>query len=285
MKLSLMCLFASFVMAHVAVSASITLTSDPADPRPLQNVAQQLGNQCGWRITYEEGPLSNKEDLQNNVPGFLKKSDPVSLPIATRKYLPFKFTFNEPASPYDRAAEIKTIDALLQDYKESDNLPYFAVRHSGNDYSHIVQVLTKDENGNIIPFQPVLDTPITFPKETRQLDTVVKLILRQVAQERNVGITEGTLPTMLFRQVQVEVGANNESARSVLIEALDAAQLQRSAVTRVMWQLNYDVLSKYYYFNAHIIAGSFKRWPATEAVPPAAQTPVPHPANAWFRQK
>lgn len=284
MKLSLMYLFASFVMAHVALSASITLTTDPADPRPLKNVAEQLENQCGWRITYEEGPINNKEDLRNNVPAFLKGVDPVSLPIATRKYSPFKFTFNQPATPYDRATEIKIIDALLQDYQKSANLPYFDVRHSGNDYSHIVQVFTKEEDGNVIPFEPILDTPITFPKEMRSIDETVKLILREVAAERSVGITEGTLPTMLFRQVQVAIGANGESARYVLIKALDAAQLQRSADRRVVWHLNCDV-HNYYYFNAHIIAGSFKRWPVTEAVPPAAQTPVPHPANAWFRQK
>lgn len=130
MKLSLMYLFASFVMAHVALSASITLTTDPADPRPLKNVAEQLENQCGWRITYEEGPINNKEDLRNNVPAFLKGVDPVSLPIATRKYSPFKFTFNQPATPYDRATEIKIIDASFRTTRNRPISPIstFAIR-------------------------------------------------------------------------------------------------------------------------------------------------------------
>jgi hypothetical protein len=272
-------------MAQIVFGASVTLTSDPQTDMPLLSVAQELEHRYGWRITYEEGPISNLADLENNVPSFANKAGPVSLPIAVRKHSALMFTFDDPGTPYDREAEIKIIDALLQDYQQSVNLPYFAVRHSGSDYSHIVQVFTKDEDGNVIPFQPLLDTPITFPKEMRQVDTTVKLILHEVAAERNVGISEGLLPTMLFRQVQVDIGANNESARSALIKALDAAQLQRSADTRVVWHLYYDVRSKYYYFNAQTIAGNFKRWPVTEAAPPATQTPIPHPANAWFRQK
>jgi hypothetical protein len=111
-------------------------------------------------------------------------------------------------------------------------------------------------NGVVMPFEPMLNTPVSLTRAERTIREAVNLICTQVAAARGISIAEGTIPTNLYHSSQVSY-ADNEPASVVLTRIFDAASVEREALgfppLRVTWDLLYDANEKGCFLNTHPI--------------------------------
>jgi len=237
-------LFISLFLATAAVGRPKTI-SIPAQSRPLLELADQLEKEYAWRITYEETPLENSTDLVNSA---RIRTHLIPRPTA------FQASFEEPQDSRSMEEKWKILDRLVASYSGPHGA--MTVLNIG-DYSHIVPTTLKNKAGQIVPFEPLLNTRVSFEPAQRSLLDTVRLILSQVSSIRAVSIGLGTIPTNLFVQQQLRTDANNEPAREVLMrifeDASGARQLKGGPAARVTWALLNDISYSGYFFNAHIV--------------------------------
>ena len=250
-----------FVLALAAAAVGDTITiSIPAQSRPLLQLAAELEKEYTWRITYEEAPLENSADLVNDATTGIHL---IARPTA------FQASLEEPQDRRSIEEKWKILDKLVGE----DSGPHGKMTVINNgDYSHIIPATLKNKAGRIVPFEPLLDTRVSFEPAQRSLLETVRLILSQVSRIRGVSIGLGTIPTNLFVQRQQLSDADNEPARDVLMrifeDASGARQPKGGPPARVTWALLNDISYSGYFFNAHIVDPLIN--PST--------TPLPAPA-------
>jgi hypothetical protein len=238
-------LLCTILYSEAAVIGATKTISIPAQPRPLWQLARQLEKTYNWRITYEEAPLEYPPDLVNSATTGIHW---IARPTA------FQASFEEPLDPRSMEEKWKILDRLVASYSG----PHGAMTVSSNgDYSHIIPTTLKNKAGQIVPFEPLLNTKVSFEPAQRSLLDTVRLILSQVSSIRGVSIGLGTIPMNLFVQQQLLKNADNEAARDVLMRIFEDAsgfrQLSGFSPVRVTWTLLNDVSYSGYFFNAHVV--------------------------------
>jgi hypothetical protein len=176
----------------------------------------------------------------------------------------------------------RVLDKLVRSYSGPHGK--MDVLHNG-DYSHIVPTALKKKDGQVVAFEPMLSTRVSFQPSQRSLLDTVRLIMSQVSSTRSISIGLGTIPTNLFVQRSQLTYADNEQARDVLMrifeDAKGAIQLKGGIEQRVTWSLLYDASGAGYFFNAHIadplIRQSVTPSPGNNSVTPGSQIAPPHP--------
>ncbi len=265
-RTALLC--ASLFWVAAAVGATVTV-SIPAQPRPLWQLSRELEKAYKWRITYEEAPLEYPADLVNSATTGIHW---IARPTA------FQSSFEEPQDPRSMEEKWKILDRLVASYSG----PHGAMTVSSNgDYSHIIPTTLKNKAGQIVPFEPLLNTKVSFEPAQRNLLETVRLILSQVSKVRGVSIGLGVIPTNLFVQQELLTNADNEQARDVLMRIFEDAsgfrQLKGSSPVRVTWALLNDISYSGYFFNAHLvdplINESTTQLPAPNPRPPGGAAP------------
>ena len=194
----------SLSLAAAAAGATVTV-SIAAQPRPLWQLARQLEKAYKWRITYEEAPLEYPADLVNSATAGIHW---IARPTA------FQASFEQPQDSRSMEEKWKILDSLVASYSG----PHGAMTVSSNgDYSHIIPTTLKNKAGQIVPFEPLLNTKVSFEPANRNLLDTVRLIMSQVSRVRRVSIGLGIIPTNLFVQQQLLTNADNEPARDFLM--------------------------------------------------------------------
>jgi hypothetical protein len=212
---------------------------------PIDEVCTALEAQFHWRISYEDAPVFDRDDLKNGtapngVPWLVLRDVPaaVDVPIET----------NMPAS-----ARGKTLQSILDSHRLSGRRAGFTVTQNG-DIIYVMATSVKGADGKIQPFEPLLDTRISLVRGRYDLWTLVTTILSQVSQIRGIPITIGTVSTNLFTMGVTEE-ANNEAARDILVRAFEEINGTRYAQhvdpVRLVWYMNYDPNGRMYFFNVH----------------------------------
>jgi hypothetical protein len=245
-RIAQICLLICIILCLVTAASGGTKTiSIPAQSRPLLGLADQLEREYAWRITYEEAPLENSVDLVN---GASIGTHWIARPTA------FQASFEEPQDFRSLEEKWKILDRLVAKYSGLHGT--MAVLSNG-DYSHIIPTTLKNKAGHIVPFEPLLNTKVSFEPAQRSLLDTVRLIMSQVSRIRGVSIGLGTIPTNLFVQQQLLTNADDESAREVLMRIFEDAsgkrQLKGGPAARVTWDLLNDISYSGYFFNAHIV--------------------------------
>jgi hypothetical protein len=252
----------SLFLATAAIGATITV-SIPAQPRPLWQLARELEKAYKWRITYEEAPLENSADLVNSA---TIGTHWIARPTA------FQAAFEEPQDSRSMEEKWKILDRLVAKYSGPHGTMTVL---SNGDYSHIIPTTLKNKAGQIVPFEPLLNTRVSFESAQRSLLETVRLIMSQVSSIRGVSIGLGTIPTNLFLQQQLLTDADNEPAREVLMRIFEDAsgfrQLRGISPVRVTWSLLNDVSYSGYFFNAHLVD------PLINESPTQLPAPTPRP--------
>jgi hypothetical protein len=261
-RIAQLCLLLCVILYLVGAAIGGTKTiSIPAQPRPLWQLARQLEKAYKWRITYEEAPLEYPADLVNSATIGIHW---IARPTA------FQASFEQPQDSRSMEEKWKILDSLVASYSG----PHGAMTVSSNgDYSHIIPTTLKNKAGQIVPFEPLLNTKVSFEPAQRNLLDTVRLIMSQVSSIRGVSIGLGTIPTNLFVQQQLLTNADNEQARDVLMrifeDASGARQLSGFSPVRVTWTLLNDVSDRGYAFNAHLVDPLINE--------PTTQLPAPNP--------
>ncbi len=233
------------LLAGAAVVGAPINVSIPLQSRPLWQLAAQLEKAYKWLITYEEAPLENSADLINDATiGIHWIARPTAL----------QASFEEPQDSRSMEEKWKILDKLVNGYSGPQGR--MTVLNNG-DYSHILPTTLKNKAGQIVPFEPLLNTRVSFEPAQRNLLETVRLILSQVSKIRGVSIGSGIIPTNLFVQQQLLTNADNEPARDVLVRIFEDAsgfrQLKGGSPVRVTWALLNDVSYSGYFFSARLV--------------------------------
>jgi hypothetical protein len=179
---------------------------------PIGDVCRTLEAQYHWRISYEDAPVFDQDDLKsgtapNGVPWLVLRDIPAAVDVPI-----------EPDMP--AIARGKTLQSIVDSYRLNGGRAGFTVSGNG-DIINVVATSVKGADGKFQPFEPLLDTKVSLVRGRYDLWTLVMKILYQVSQIRGIPITIGTVSTNLFAQSVVTEESNNEAARDILVRAFE----------------------------------------------------------------
>jgi hypothetical protein len=254
------CILPSDVVA--AERLQITTRSD----HPIGDVCRALEAKFHWRISYEDAPVFDQDDLQNGtapngVPWLVLRDVPAAVDVPIEADMP-------------AIARGQALQGILDAYRLSGGRAGFTIVQNG-DIINVMATSVRGPDGKIQPFEPLLDTKISLVRGRYDLWTLVTTILSQVSQIRGIPITIGTVNTNLFAQSVVTEEANNEAARDILGRAFEEINglryAQHVAPERIVWYMNYDPNGRMYFFNVHNVGPEVQPVTAQPVPPPVSQ--------------
>jgi hypothetical protein len=139
--------------------------------------------------------------------------------------------------------EKRILNTVVSDYNASANPGRFRVVAEGDGRFAIVGISVKGDNGQDQPVNPILDTLISIPTDTRDAYTAIETILNALTVKSGTKVAPFVVPTNALAHSQVTVGGQNVPARVLLLRTLSAARLKLS------WRLYYDHDVKMYGFS------------------------------------
>lgn len=239
---------------------------------PLLDICLELKDTLHWRISYEDAPVLAQDELVSDVAPsgvhwLVMRAAPVIVDIRT--------TNGDPAATKKAAME-----AILDAYHRAGNRGRFRMIQA-DDFIHVLPVTARDATGELKPFQPMLDTPVTVIRGTYRLGELVSEIIGQISRTRGMPIAEATVPNNLFAQVFIDEAAYNEPARDVLVRAFASVDRARIAdhvrAPRLTWYLGYSPNGGNYFMNiSSVLPESADPTPAaSEDGPGGAVKPEP----------
>jgi hypothetical protein len=185
-----------------------------SDPRPLAAVLEELEKRHGWRITYEDPLYLFAADIEDVTDAVSRSSDRSRRVLIPRGGA---FTFSYPP----RLEPEAVLEALLEAYRWSGHPGPFRLRRAG-DVFHVVPVMARNAEGTLEPYRSLLDVRITLPEVERDVLGTIQAMLQEVSSVTGRQVGLGRVPINLFHHTRVMTGANDEPARAVLQQALDA---------------------------------------------------------------
>jgi hypothetical protein len=227
----------SFMKAASITQAGGKLQIAANSPRPLAQVLDALREKYGWEVEYEDARYAAKLD-------FVERPGPDGSPMA----FPAGGSFTvEVAAGSDTTppAEDKTVQLIVDAYNQSKNPGRFGLRQSEGGRYSVVGVGAQDDSGKILVQEPVLDTAISLPEESRTASATLDLICRKITEQTHVPVTVGITPRALVDHKDVKVGGKEIEARTLLARTIDGVG------HAMYWRLLFDPKSKGYYLDLH----------------------------------
>jgi hypothetical protein len=237
--------------AFIATATVITVVAQREQPlqlsildaRPLKAAIEQLESRYGWIITYEDPPYENITDLDDVTSRVAKNPDPKKGKVLVPRQRGFEFKY--PAASEPRAEAV--LAAVIRDYNMASNNDGFRLLRTGNIF-HVVPSVSDNKIGLPTNRQSRLDVRVTIPESDRSVLATVELVLAQVRELTGVAVVMGRAPTNLLTQKKLRTGANNETARDVLLRALT------STGSDFTWRMPCDPgVTKMCFFDLHVV--------------------------------
>lgn len=237
----------------------------------MYDLLDKLSERLYWRVTYEDPPVLDERELttelspNGNPWHVLRNRYSASMSVRRTRTL----------SPVKVEVIGKALDTIRL---AGDNTEYRVV-YDG-DYIHVSPIKIRSKNGELVTFEPMLDTRVSIPQGSYVLISLLNKVLSQVASKRGVGISIGTIPTNLFLQSQVTLQATDSSAQDIISQAVEGVRLQRlkdGDIIRTNWYLGYSHTQGHYFFNARTIRSEEDN--TKEVSGPAMQEKVVEPTQ------
>lgn len=266
--------------------SATSITVQVSSPRPLADAAAQLELQTGIAINYEDTPYAFAGDTSDVTRSVMPAANQAAYPNA-RIIIPKGGALS--ISPIPTSAgtnptttESNAINALIGAYS-ANQLPgtYMSLWQDGAFF--LVPSTSRNASGSETALVPVLSVPVTIPVAERTAIDTLTAILDQVKTSSGVKVGVGSIPLTIFARAKVSLGANNETARSVIgrmFTMLAPRTSDGSALSSLSYKLLFDPCLKYYMFNAAMIQSTPAK-PVTQAAP-AKVTPSSGP-NPYAR--
>jgi hypothetical protein len=203
-----------------------------------------LTERYGYVITYEDAPLTYKEDLQDltlerhadlsylKKPGTVRELVPMSEAL-TIKPMPAS-AMNDPKNM------LAVIDQMLKDHEVSNRGGRFHLQQTDGVF-HIVPSEVRDSSGQWVLHAPVLDTKITLPELERSGPATLEAICKAVSDATHIPVGVGHIPINALASYHGVLAARDEPARNVLMRMLNGTG------HRLTWLLEYDAGTQRYY--------------------------------------
>lgn len=205
---------------------------DVNDPRPLKAAIESLENQVSWPITYEDPQYAHDSDVADVTQTVRKDKDPAKPKVFVPRGGRFTFSYDIPTAATSQQ-QAAVVNALLEQYRFSGFPGEFRVIATEGVF-HVVPFSIKNRKGMQERTGSILSGRISVPRGQRNTFAMIQAILTAVSHTNRVTVVPGMMPLNLLSQVSVTDGADNESARVVLLRTL-AATGQKLA-----WQLLYQ---------------------------------------------
>jgi hypothetical protein len=269
------------IVTAVAGQAPVRVRGESS--KPMMDMCTQIADLFQWRITYEDAPLMNPDEVHqerspSGLPWTKMNAVPVSLDIPPMGH--------EPLIDYRR----RVMDLAIGAYAASGNRAAFASDVDG-EYIHVTPSAVRGADGVLRPFQSILNTRVSIPRGRYSLGQVVSSVIAQVGNQVGTRIAMATVPNNIFAFAMITEEANNEPANEVLMRAFDEVNGPRYAAgvppMRMSWDLMYMADGPPYFFNVHgeqpelDEATVAQRSRTGEAPSPSAQ-PSSDPAKVGF---
>jgi len=214
------------------------------DPRPLSEAASQLEPILGIPISYEDAALVYSGDYARALDTDWGRKSAEHDP---------RFRATNPIGSIGGSLEVRfTIDAsvsarqvlqgVVDQHKARGNPGEFTLLSNGNGFS-IVPAAIRDTNGILMPEHSPLDSVISFPTAERTGAATLEMICQAVTAASGRKVNLGNVPLNLFFNTAVEVGADHQTARDVLLRTLRELHWNNGvrdvAIPKMSWQLLY----------------------------------------------
>lgn len=216
---------------HLANSATIAAN----DARPLAQALTALSEEYAWAVDFEDPPYYSKYDLVDDTDAKWRAAHPTAKGVTAISGASFQSQFPEnPNAASSPEQEEHILNTVVSDYNASANPGRFRVVNEGEGRFAIVGISVKGDNGQDQPVNPILDTLISVPTDTRDAYTTIETILNALTVKSGTKVAPFTVPTNALAHSQVTVGGQNIPARVLLLQTLSAAKL------KLYWRLYYD---------------------------------------------
>jgi hypothetical protein len=228
------------------------------DGRPVALAVRLLIEKYGYQITYEDPPYVYDGDLKDRYVNGFKDRVPAGGALA------INFAPSSAMTTSDDMAGL--LKKLLQAHAGSDQGGHFRVVQNGQVF-HILPSEVKDNSGNWGPQTSILDVAISLPNKERTGMATLEDICSAVGAAAHANIIVGSIPPNVILPYRGVLSAENETARSVLLRALDGTN------RKLTWIIMFDPSDKRYWLNIVWV-------PPRAPVPnPGAVQPAAQPGN------
>lgn len=228
-------------------SISMTLIAQSArksdvsinEPRPLAKAAKTLEEKYGKAISYEDTAYVFADDFVDKTDLTYKRSHPTAFAADPRSGR-LVIQVSDDGSMFGKDPS-SDLEAAIKMHQVNGNPGVFSLKTEGDRY-FIVPVQSIAKDGRAVKAINPLDTLITLPEQKRNGLQTLKAICEAITKESNISVVAGTVPINLMLQNSVTIGATNESARAVLIRAIDNLTYD-GPQTQVPVKIKYPLLS------------------------------------------
>ena len=190
-------------------------------PRPLRQAVTTLNEEYGWLIDYEDPPYTSDSELIDITDPKRRAANPnyrANMPAGGS----FEFQYEENSLDTDPQAVQALLHRLVAAYNKSGNPGKFKVRKQETGRYTVIGSSVKNHSGGDEAVSPILDTLISVHAEHRLTLDTIDLILKTLSAKTNQKVGMGWSPNNLYRNTRITVGGENVSARSLLVQALNA---------------------------------------------------------------
>jgi hypothetical protein len=194
------------------------------DPRPLARAIETLEARYGWVITYEDPRFvfpGDIEDVTLSVRRDGRTAPKVLIPRGG------EFNFQYPTARGAAPNESRLLQQLLNEYHLTGHPGVFRLAQTDGVF-HVIPHESRNSEGRFVTLASLLDARISIPEGDRSAFGMLGLISEAVSKSAAATLTVGTVPLNVMMQTRVQGGANNESARTVLLRTLAASNQKLS---------------------------------------------------------
>lgn len=204
------------VIQHSGSVATVTVNY----PEPLFQAISGIREEYGWQVNWEEAPTYSHFDRVDSTAPKWRAAHPDEKGVT--RSAGGLFTSNFP-DPTDASAATKALvlEKVIQDYNATDNPGKYALRTVADGQFTVVGTEVRDDTGALQETRPILDTPLTIEKKTRNVYETVWAILGALSAVAGKNVIMMSMPNNEFNSTQVTMGGRDVEARQLLREALD----------------------------------------------------------------
>lgn len=201
------------------------------DPRPVAEAVKAIQARYGVVITYEDPLLLCPCDVTDVTADVHRATIPPQRRIWSPAVGRFDFRYEFPAGgSRDMMALLRS---LVAQYHSTGYPGEFRVVKEGSTF-HVVPMAVRDRGGVRVPYLSPLDSRVSLDDGTKSALSAVEGLLGTVGARTGEQIQLGTIPERLLANAEVQIGADNERARTVLLRILGATGM------RLSWRLLRD---------------------------------------------
>lgn len=188
-------------------------------PRPVSEAIRQIEERFGIVVTYEDGSYVAPVDIVE-VPEVLRQDGTTSRRHRVMRADSITVAHTPTVASVD-AQVWEVLGRLLAQWNRAPHSGQFRLDRVVGGY-HIIPVARKGKSGSAEPYSSPLDTLVAFPSEERDGLELMSVLAQAISAGSGRQVFEGVMPRKRLSQAKLVLGADNQPARQILWNVLQA---------------------------------------------------------------